>query len=183
MTVSLVTLYTAFIAQATEAPKTETVADISAAIKKSGSKPIGYKGADGKVKIDANGSIVTTAIIEGTDAGFFAPFPPAEVGKATALSLQVKGNIFQKQGWDHYASIQVMDEDGNRYILKELCREGQYGSCEGKDRTAPSSVRQGTTLTLALPKELKTIARIEVVFVGETRVDAGFALSNIKLVK
>ena len=158
--------------------------NISEAIKKSGSIPTGYKGADGKVKVDrSNGAIVTTGKIEGNDAGFFVAFRPVTVGNNKKMSLYIKGEIIQKQGWDHYASIQVMDEDGERYIIQEVCREGKYGSCSGKDRIKPSAVRQGTTLSIKLPEGLKNIARVEVVFVGETSVETGFNLSNIKLTK
>ena len=158
--------------------------NISEAIKKSGSVPTGYKGADGKVKVNRlNGAIVTTDKIEGNDAGFFVAFKPVSVGGNRKMSLFIKGEIFQKQGWDHYASIQIMDADGERHIIQEVCKEGKYGSCSGKDRIKPSAVRQGTTLSIKLPESLKSISRVEVVFVGDTSVEAGFNLSNIKLTK
>ena len=162
--------------------KSDAVADISQAIEKSKSIPTGYKGAEGKVKVE-KGTIKTTDVIEGTDAGFLVEFELVEVKNAKHLSVDVKGKIFQRQGWDHYASIQVKDEDGQRYILLELCKEGKYGSCEGKPITKSSSLRKGTSLKIKLPAKLETIQRIEVVFVGETKVNAGFTLSNIKLVK
>jgi len=158
--------------------------NISEVIRKSGSIPTGYKGADGKVKVNkADGAIVTTGKIEGNDAGFFVAFRPVEVGNNKKMSLYLKGHILQKRGEDHYASIQVMDEDGERHIIQEVCREGQYGNCSGKDRTKPSAVRQGTTLSIKLPENLKNIARIEIVFVGETAVDTGFTVKDIKLTK
>jgi hypothetical protein len=163
-------------------PKSDAVADISKAIEQSKSIPTGYKGAEGKIKAE-KGTIKTIADIEGTDAGFLIEFEPVEVKNAKYLSLDIKGKILQRQGWDHYASIQIKDEDGKRYIVLELCKEGKYGNCEGKPITKSSSLRKGTNLKIKLPAELETIQRIEVVFVGATKVSAGFSLSNIKLVK
>ena len=179
---NLVTGVTAAPVLLAKTPKSDVIADISKAIQESKSIPTGYQGAEGKVKAE-KGSIKTTADIEGTDAGFLVEFEPVEVKNAKHLSLDVKGKIFQRQGWDHYASIQAKDEDGERYILLELCREGKYGSCEGKPITKSSSLRKGTNLKIKLPAKLETIQRIEVVFVGATKVNAGFSLSNIKLVK
>ena len=168
--------------QAGQSAGTSVVANISDIIKTSGAKPTGYKGAEGKVVAD-NGAIKTTAVIEGNDAGFFVAVPPVEAKDAKSLSLYLKGNIFQRQGWDHYASIQVTDAQGKMYILQELCNQGQYESCKGKSKITAEEIKAGKTLNLALPAGLKTIARIEVVFIGDTRVDAGFVMSDIKLVK
>ncbi len=167
-----------------EAPKVDktAVVNISNEIVKSKSIPKGYNGAEGKVKTE-KGSIKTTADIEGTDAGFYVEIELVEVKNAKHLTLDVKGKIFQREGEDHYASIQVKDEDGKRYIVLELCKEGKYGSCEGRPITKSSSLRKGTNLKIKLPASLETIQRIEVVFVGATKVSAGFSLSNIKLVK
>ncbi len=173
----------AAVAAPDQAKKGNAVADISKAIQKSGSIPTGYKGAEGKVRVEKGGAIKTTAVIEGNDAGFFVAFKPVEVENAKFLTLDILGKIFQKQGWDHYASLQAMDEDGERKIILEFCKEGKYGSCSGKSITKPSSVRKGANLKIELPKGLETIARIEVVFIGQTSVEAGFTLSNIKLVK
>lgn len=152
--------------------------NISEAIVKAGSKPTGYKGAEGKVVIE-NGAIKTTADIEGTDAGFFVSFPAVDIKGAQNLELYTKANIFQKQGWDHYSSIQLKDENGKRYIVLELCREGQYGNCAGKPVTSSGSVRQGTTLKIKLPAGLDTLERFEVVFIGDTKVAAGAVFEKI----
>ena len=173
---------TAAISAPPQTDKSTDIANISDTIQKSGSKPTGYKGADGKVVVE-KGTVKTTGVIEGTDAGFFVAFPAVDVKGAKHLSLDVKGRIFQQQGWDHLASIQIMDEDGERHILLEVCKEGKYGSCAGQPKTKPSALRKGTTIKLKLPAGLETVARIEVVFIGQTKVDAGFTLSNIKLVK
>jgi hypothetical protein len=160
------------------------VADIGKAMQTSKSIPTGYNGSKGKVVLD-KATIKTTASIEGNDAGFLVEFKPVDVKGAKSLSLDIKGNIFQKQGWEHYGSIQVLDEDGKRYILKELCKGTSYEGCTGKGETATklSDIKAGTSLTISLPKDLKTIQRFEVVFIGETQVDAGFTISNIQLVK
>lgn len=162
------------------------VADIGKAIQTSKSVPTGYKGADAKV-VRNKGSIQTTDMIEGIDAGFFVAFKPVDVKDAKYLSLFIKGDIFQKQGWDHYASVQVKDDDGKLYILMELCKEGKYGSCAGGPITKPSAIRKGTTLKISLDKAeaegMQTIQSLEVVFVGEATVDAGFTISDIQLVK
>lgn len=166
-------------------PKVEVVADISAAIEKSKSVPTGYNGAEEKVKA-IKGSIITTAEIEGhegKDAGFLVEFKPVDVNDAKYLSLYIKGNIFQRQGWDHYASIQVKDEDGKQYIMLELCKEGKYGNAKGKPITKSSEIRKGTTLKMPLAEDLKTVQRLEIVFVGETEVDAGLTMKDIKLIK
>ena len=156
--------------------------NINEAIRKEGSVPTGYNGAEGKVEF-SKGRINITAVAEGKDTGFFVEVRPVEVKGAKALSLQVKGWIAQKEGWDHYASIQVIDGNGKRHILQELCKEGKYGSCKGKNIVDPLTIIRGTTLTIKLPEDLKSIARFEVVFVGQTRVGAGFSIGNIKLVK
>jgi len=156
--------------------------NISEAIRKEGSIPTGYNGAEGKVEF-SKGKINVTTVTEGKDTGFFVEIRPIEVKGTKALSLQVKGRIVQKEGWDHYASIQVIDGNGKRHILQELCKEGKYGSCKGKNVTDPLTIERGTTLTLKLPEDLKSIARFEVVFVGQTRVEAGFSISDIKLAK
>lgn len=160
------------------------VADISKAMQTSKLIPTGYKGADDKVVLD-KGSIKTTASIEGNDAGFFVGIKPMGVKGAKYLSLYIKGNISQKQSWEHYGSIQVLDEDGKRYILKELCEGTRYTGCTGKGETATklSDISKGTTLKISLPDGLNTIKRFEVVFVGETQVDAGFTISNIQATK
>jgi hypothetical protein len=166
--------------------KAIVVADISKGIQASKSAPTGFKGAEKKVIIN-KGSIQTTEMIEGTDAGFFVAFKPVEVKDAKYISLFIKGDIFQKQGWDHYASIQAQDEDGNRFVLMEMCKEGKFGSCEGKPTTKPSAIRKGATLNISLDKAkadgMQTIQRLEIVFVGEATVDAGFSISDIQLVK
>ncbi|MBU1026117.1 MAG: hypothetical protein KKA31_00130 [Candidatus Margulisbacteria bacterium] len=172
----------AAVAAPNQAKKGNAVADISGAIQKFGSIPTGYNGAEGKV-VAKKGAIQTTGVIEGTDAGFFVEFKPVEVKGAKYLSVSVKGNIFQQQGWDHYASIQVKDAEGKRFILLEVCKEGKFGSCDGKSITKPNDLKKGTTLNIKLPPELKTVQRLEVVFIGATKVEAGFILSNIKLVK
>lgn len=172
---------TAVTTAANQAKKAAEVS-ISEAIKKSGSIPVGYKGAEDKVTVK-NGAIKTTAAIEGNDAGFFVAFKPVDVKSAKHIVFDIQGEIFQKQGWDHYASLQVMDQDGNRKIIMEFCKEGKYGSCSGKPITKPSDVQKGANLKVALPAGLENIARIEVVFVGQSSVEPGFSLSNIKLVK
>jgi len=164
------------------AKKTEVVANISKTIASSKSIPVGYNGADGKVKFE-KGSIITTAVIEANDAGLFVEFKPVDVKDAKSLSLYIKGVIFQKQGLDHYASIQVNDEDGKVFILRELCREGKFGSCAGQPITKSSEIKKGITLTIPLDKDVKTIQRLAIVFVGEISVDAGLTISDIQLVK
>ena len=162
---------------------TAAVGNISEALAKSRAIIIGYKGADGKVLND-NGTIRTTAKIEGNDAGFFVEFAPEDaidVNGARSLSLNIKGEIFQRQGWGHYASIQVIDKNGRRFILQELCDEGAFGSCVGKSVTSSSSVRKGTNLKIQLPEGLESIRRLEIVFIGETIVAPGFAISDIGL--
>jgi hypothetical protein len=164
--------------------KLEKVADFSKAMQTSGSVPTGYSGAEGLVEIDGR-SIKTTGLIEGHDPGFFVEVEPLDLKGAKYLSLYIKGDIFQKQGWEHYASIQVKDEDGNKYILKELCKGTQYEGCTGKGQTKTkiSDVITGTTLLIPLPKELKSAQRIEVVFIGEVKVKAGFKVDDIQFMK
>jgi len=150
--------------------------DISDAIRSA--IPVGYNGAEGKIQI----AIVTAAGIKGRDAGFFVELrPPIEVGSARYLTMNIRGDILQRQGWDHYGSIQLLDGSGKRHIVLELCREGKYGSCAGKPVTDPGAVGQGVNLRIPLLQGLKNISRLEIVFVGETEVSAGFTVSDIRL--
>jgi len=150
--------------------------DISDAIRSS--VPVGYNGAAGNIQI----AIVTTSMIRGLDAGFFVGLhPPVEVRDARYLALHIRGDITQRQGWDHYGSIQLVDGSGKRHIVLELCREGKYGSCAGKPVTDPGTVGKGVNLRIPLPQGLKDISRLEMVFVGETEVSAGFTIGEIRL--
>ena len=162
-----------------EAKEVELVADVSAQIEKSKSIPTGYKGAEGKVKVE-KGKITTTSTIEGKDAGFFVEFRPVPVKNANALVLDIKGYVYQKQGWAKYGSIQVIDEDGKRHILKELC-QSKWDDCQ--EITKIKEMKEGITLQIDLPKDLKSIKRFEVVFVGVTEVDPGFTIDNILLME
>jgi hypothetical protein len=161
-------------------PATTATGAISKAIASAKAKAVGYKGAEGKVLVK-NGNIVFIANADGNDVGVYVSFPAVNVGNNKLLTLDVNGKVFQKQGWDHYLSLQIKDEDGNRYIIHEFCREGKYGSCKGKGITALKSIRKGTTLKIKLPAGLKTIERIELVFVGQSNVTQGFTISNIGL--
>jgi hypothetical protein len=153
---------------------------ISDAIKMSQSSPTGYNGAEGKVVVK-EGTLVTTAPIEGNNAGFFVAFEPIEVGSAKQLVLTIKGRIHQKQGWDHYGSIQLRDEDDRKFIAQELCKEGAYGSCARQSVTKPSALRKGTTLKIEFPAGIKTIAGFEVVGIGATSIEEGLTISDIGL--
>jgi hypothetical protein len=144
---------------------------------------VGYNGAEGKVAVLSD-LVRTTATIEGKDPGFFIAFPtPLQLGATRTLALRLQGPIVQLENWDHYASVQITgSNDPERHvILSELCQLGQYGNCKGKTPTPLVAVENGLDLKLPLPAEVQDIKRVELVFIGQARVPAGFVLSNISV--
>ena len=168
-------------AQAADASATTTVANISDILSSVYTRPTGYKGADGKVA-NQNGKIVTTAQIQGQDAGFIVALPEVATNGAKTLSLTIAGHVFQGDGWAKFGSIQIMDGKGNRHILRELC-QSVWDDCTAALVISSSALQQGATLDMALPSNVTSISRLEIVFTGNVTIDAGFTIKDIKLTK
>ena len=166
---------------AAKAAEPAGVSDVSKTIASGGSKPNGYKGADGKVSIDANGTISTSSQINGTDAGFYVGFRPIATNGASKLQLEIKGDVFQTDQWDHYLSIQVTDSNGNQKSF-EICNEGEDPICTGKTPMKYASLKSAQSIVIDI-SSIEDISRISVVFLGSNQIDAGFKVSDIKLLK
>ena len=165
------------------APSLSRVGAISRAIVKYRSVPTGYKGAQGKVKVDKRGNISFTAQATGNDVGVFIEVPPINVGTKRYLTLDITGKVFQRQGWAHCGSIQVLDKNGKRYTLRELCQSNDKGKCSvrNKDPRINPLKASERSLKLKLPRGIKDIKRVEFVFIGQTTVFKGFIFGNIGL--
>lgn len=159
------------------------IVDVSKSIAADAARPQGYKGGEDKVSIDASGKISTNAQIVGNDAGFYVGFKAIPTHGATKIQLTVKGDVFQKSQWDNYLSIQAVDSNGTRHILKVVCNQGLYGSeCTGQTPVSYAALKNGQTFSLDL-QGMTDIVRIDIVFPGDAQVAAGFSVSDIKLVK
>jgi hypothetical protein len=165
------------------APKLSRIGVISKAIVRYKSVPTGYKGANKKVSVDRRGNISFTAQATGSDVGVFIEVPPVNVGTNKYLTLDLTGKVFQRQGWAHWGSIQVLDKSGKRYTLRELCQSNDQGKCSVRNKDPRiNPLKAGKrSLKLKLPRGLKDIKRIEFVFPGKTMIFKGFTFGNIGL--
>jgi hypothetical protein len=162
--------------------KTEMVADISNAMKTSGSIPEGYNGAEGKVG-RSEGSLVITGDIYGNGPGIMVGFIPISAKDAEILSMNIKGDIQRDQSIfigepgssNQIISIFLYDENGKMFSF-----EKPVDSIDDLLK----AIKRGITLKLPLVLEngekLNTIKQMQIAFPGRAGV-SNLIIDDIKL--
>ena len=127
----------------TNPSETKKIGEITQSMIDSSAMPIGYNGSENKVGFDPkSGKISFNETASGRDVGFFVEFLPVNVGSNGYLTVTLKGNVLQKEGWAKFGVIQVKDSEGERYDLQILC-QSIFSDCT---QEAIVNISKGATL-------------------------------------